>query len=231
MLGLCAGQFADRVAEWITDDAFLLAAVRGAVLESIGGTFGRADVRHSYQLDWPRLAELLGADALADRGSELRASASNCVISRWLASSGCRRGKDVAYALRGRDCLSACCVGKPGPSDRVPSHALRRRQPRGALTQGINGSRRRDPERPLLKAQRVIQGVVGRGLPPGAGYIKVAASSAAVTASNSASAAVRSSTISRAMMSGAGRLSASSRDSSRSQVRSRLTLSRATSSS
>jgi hypothetical protein len=30
MLGLGAGQFADRVAEWITDDAFLLAAVRGA---------------------------------------------------------------------------------------------------------------------------------------------------------------------------------------------------------
>src|ERR1700761_1218706 len=57
------------------------------------------------------------------------------------------------------------------------------------------------------------------------------ASSVEATASNSASAAVSSSTISRATTSGAGRLSASSRDSSRSQVMSRLTLSRATSSS
>jgi len=57
------------------------------------------------------------------------------------------------------------------------------------------------------------------------------ASRAAATASNSARAAVRSSTISRAITSGAGRLSRSSRDSSRSQVRSRLALSRATSSS
>ena len=51
------------------------------------------------------------------------------------------------------------------------------------------------------------------------------------TAVNSASAASRSSTISCAITSGGGRLSVSSSDSSRSQVMSRLALSRATSSS
>lgn len=63
------------------------------------------------------------------------------------------------------------------------------------------------------------------------GYLGAADSSAAATASNSVSAAVRSSTISRAMTSGAGRFSASSKDSSRSHVMSRFTLSRARSSS
>lgn len=56
-------------------------------------------------------------------------------------------------------------------------------------------------------------------------------SSAAATASNSVRAAVRSSTISLAMISGAGRESRSSSESSRSHVMSRLTLSRAISSS
>lgn len=90
---------------------------------------------------------------------------------------------------------------------------------------GFRAGRIRGTRRPVLDEEYLSHG--GEG----ADYSGAAFSSAAATASNSASAAVRSSTISRAMISGAGRLSAFSRESSRSQVMSRLTLSRAMSSS
>lgn len=69
------------------------------------------------------------------------------------------------------------------------------------------------------------------GPPSGSRPVIADASNAAATASNSASAPLRPSTISRAMTSGGGRLSRSSSDASFSQVISRLALSRATSSS
>lgn len=62
-----------RLTEWTQDPRFLIALLRSATLESVASTAGRADVRHRYQLSWPRLADMAGQGILADR---VRAAAS-----------------------------------------------------------------------------------------------------------------------------------------------------------
>lgn len=64
------GAFASRLDDWTSDVRLFLQLLRSAVLESVGQTTGRADVRHAYQLSWPALQRLVGQDLLARRVRE-----------------------------------------------------------------------------------------------------------------------------------------------------------------
>lgn len=78
MLGMAQWTDHDRLRErlddWLGDPDFLLALLRSAMLESIGGTMGRAGLRRRYQLNWRGVVRMVGQERLVEA---VHASATN----------------------------------------------------------------------------------------------------------------------------------------------------------
>jgi hypothetical protein len=59
-------QLRGRLDEWLDDPSFVLALLSSSLLESLGGTLGRAGLRRRLQVPWHSLAEMVGEQRLAD---------------------------------------------------------------------------------------------------------------------------------------------------------------------